>query len=245
MALALLRDVMPRKNLQSGKTGRQPGKTGRRGRGNRRVGSSGFGTMNPVNFGDLRVKPPSMSNVPTSVPRNIQRQVVWDVVKIQSTYSLTASLIETNFIFQLNQNPQYTSWTSIFDQYSIPLVTIEFDSTVPAGDSNASPILYTALDFDNATNLGSVSAITGYDTCESVVMTPQMRHMRSIRPSPKVVAQQSGGGNAQSVTSGPLWVDSSNPSLNFYGIRSIATSTVPAFIFNVVLTAYYCFRGRV
>lgn len=244
MVSALLRDAMPRKNRRSGKTGRRSGKTGRRvGKG--AAGASGFGTMNPVKQSDLRVRPPSLLNVPSSVPRNIQRQIVWDVVKLQSLIPASTTLVETNYLFTLTQNPQYTSWVSLFDQYSIPQVTIEFDSLTPPGDVGSSPTLYTALDFDNGNTLGSVSAILGYDTAESVVMAPQSRHMRSVRPSSKIAAQQSGGGSSQAVVSGPVWVDSTFASQNFYGIRSILTSLAPSTGVNVVTTIYFCFRGRV
>jgi len=222
------------------------GQSQRRRRSNR-INSSGAGGMTPVKQSDLRIKPPSLTNVPTSIPRNIQKSIAWDIVKINSLITSTGSpsTVETNYNFYFTLNPQYASWAALFDQYSIPLASITFDSMTPSGSTAPPPVLYTALDFDNNANLGSISAIEDFDTCEVTVMAPGKRVLRSVRPSSKIVVQQAGGSNIQAVTSGPTWSDTAQNNQNYYGIRSIAFFVPTGQTINVTMTLVFCFRSRI
>jgi len=216
----------------------------RKGGGVKRVVSSGLGGMNPTNRQDLLVKPPDPRNVPKRIPRNIGTMVTWDVFKQQSTISSgSAGLVETNYTFVITLNPQYNTWLTLFDQYCIPQVSIEFDSLTPPGQTYSSPVLYTALDFDNANNISTVAAIEEYDTCEAIVMAPEKRHLRSIRPCAKGQVGGTGGGIVAEIL-GPVWLDSGQNSVTHYGIRTI-TSFVNAGAVNVTLTMYCAYRNHI
>jgi len=207
--------------------------------------SSGKGGMNPTNASDLRVRPPTNRNVPTTIPRNIQSIIVWDSVKIESQIAASAtSIIEQNFIFTITLHPQYASYLAIYDQYSIPMVSIEFDSQCPPGSGFAPPALHTALDFDNATALGSVQSLEDFATAEYMVMQPGSRHLRSIRPSCKGVTSTTGG-TATSSVAGPLWIDSAVNNVPFYGIRSILNTGSPTVSVLVTQTIWFCFRNQI
>jgi hypothetical protein len=215
----------------------------RRQGGSKRSTSSGPGGMNPVNRSDLRVKPPTLFDVPKSVPRNIAAMVTWDIVKVNSTISNGSSgLVETNFAFTVNQNPQYASWLGLFDQYAIPLVSIEFDSLTPPGQTYSPPVLYTALDFDNTSNISTIAAIEEYDTCEYLTLAPEKRHLRSVRPCTKLAAASGGGGTPG--VSGPIWCDSGVNNVYHYGIRSIAQFSNAGSI-NVTTTLRMCYRNHI
>lgn len=209
----------------------------------RRLTSSGFGGYNPTNRADLAIKPPSNLNVPRSVPRNVAAMVAWDTVKINSSNTFsTSSILEQNYTFSMSQHPQSSSWLTLFDQYSIPQVTIEWDSTVAPGATTQSPMLYTALDFDSAQNLGSIQRIEDFSSSEAHAFTPQMRVMRSVRPVPKELLATASGNSPASIV-GPTWVDSGEPTASFYGIRSILGIGTGSF--NTTITIWYCFRNQI
>jgi hypothetical protein len=201
--------------------------------------------MNPVNASDLLIRPPTMSNVPKQIPRSIPSRLVWDLYKYDAPIiSPGAGLVEANFSFVLSTNPQFNLWTQLFDQYCIPLVSVEFDSITPPGQSYSSPVVYTALDFDNAGGISSISAIEQFSSCEKVVLSPEKRFVRSVRPAAKVGISTSGGTIQTAVVAGPVWCDSSNNGVIHYGIRSI-TSFANAGAVSCTVTMYNAFRNQI
>jgi len=200
--------------------------------------------MNPLNQSDLRVKPLSLTNVPKSIPRNVTSQVVWDVVKLDGAItSSNTALVETNFSYALSNHPQVSSWTSLFDQWALPFFSVEFDSKIPPGFQYTPPTLYTALDFDSGSNIGTISALEDYGSCEAVAMEPGFRVLRSVRPSCKGVVG-SGTGSPQAVLSGPVWCDSSYTNIPHYGIRSILGQSTAAVV-GTTVTLWFCFRNTI
>jgi hypothetical protein len=226
---------------------------GAKGRGSARQGrkvgrpiSSGLGGMNPTNGADLKVRPLSASNVPTKIPRNIQSLIAWDSVKV--TLVLTTnntSLVETNFTGALNVHPQASAWQQLYDQWSIPQMTVEFDSMLPPGATVLPTVLYTALDFDNNNNIGSITAIEDFSSCEVVPMTAGRRTMRSVRPSVKLIQGLNGGGTSISGPAGPMWVDSGQLTTSFYCIRSILAQATSSYNVNTTFTVWFCFRNQI
>jgi len=241
--LGLLGAAMAGKHALTG--GANASKSGRQGRKNqtRRMTSSGLGGYNPTNRSDLAVKPPSQFNVPKRIPRNVASLIAWDSVKINSSNTFSASaILEQNFAFTMSQHPQSSSWLTLFDQYSIPQVTVEWDSTLPPGSTTASPMIYTCLDFDSINNLGSIQRIEDFTTSEAHAMTPQHRFMRSVRPSTKDLVQTSTGNSPVGVA-GTIWVDSAEPTAQFFGIRSILGIGVGSV--NITTTIWFCFRNQI
>jgi len=134
----------------------------------KRLSSSGLGGYNPTNRSDLLLKPPTIFNVPRSVPRNWTIQPHFDSVKINSTITpVNGSVVETNFSFSLSAHPQASNWTALFDQFSIVQATVEFDSQIPQAATGIPPVLYTALDFDNAAAISTVQALEDFSSSEA------------------------------------------------------------------------------
>jgi len=214
----------------------------------RRVGrgptSSGLGGFNPTNKADLTIKPPDNRNVPRRIPRNVQSLIAWDSVKVNSIITGTSSIVETNFGAMLSTHPQSSSWQTLFDQWTIPQFTVEFDSQIPPGSTSIPPVLYTALDFDNVSNLGSIQALEDYSSSEARQLTTGVRVMRSVRPSVKVVQGVSGGSTSTSGVQGAMWVDSGQNTTVFYGVRSILGIS-PSTVLNVTWTIWYAFRNQI
>jgi hypothetical protein len=214
------------------------------GRRSKRVKSSGLGGMNPANSADLRLKPPTDLNVPKSVPRSIPNLVVWDSVKLSSQIAASgAGIVETNYIFTITLHNQYSSWLALYDQYCIVQASIEFDSLTPPGQTYSSPVLYTAIDFDSAQAITNLSAIGDFGSCEVIVMAPEKRHLRSVKPCCKVSTQTSGT-SVMNAGVTRQWVDSAASQVQHYGIRTL-TQFYGAGSISVVQTIYYAFRNQI
>jgi len=173
------------------------------------------------------------------VPRGIPNQVVWDVVKFLDTITTGGAIAEVNYSYSLSSNPQVSSWVALFDQWTIPQFSITYESLLPPGSTVVPARLYTALDFDNVTALGSLTAIEDYSTCQEKVMEPGATVMRSIKPCCKEVTTSSGQGLAR------LWIDSATPGVPFYGIRSILPATAGVTTTAVTTTVWYAFRNQI
>lgn len=227
----------------SGSTKSSPRKSGRQGRKvqTRSVNSSGLSGMLPTKGSDLRVKPPDPFSVPTRMPRNIASMLAWDTVKVDGTITTsTTGIVETNFVFSLSNHPQASSWSALFDQYFIFMASVQFDSDLAPGSTTSPARLYTAIDFDNVSNLGSVSALEDFATSEAIVMQPQSRHLRSVLPCSKI----SVGGTSQ-VTPQRAFIDCATPGINHYGLRSICSQTTASLPIATTLTIVYCFRNQI
>lgn len=202
--------------------------------------SSSSGGFQPTNRADVRVRPPSNTNVPSSVPKSIPNQIVWDVVKIDSALSIGTSLSEGGFAAQLSLHPQASSWRALYDQWTVPQMSVTFMSLIPPGTTANAPRVYTALDFDNIGALGSVAALEDFSTASIHALEPSVAFTRSIRPCCKPTLDTGTGVSR-------LWVDSGAPSTNFNGIRYIVGPTNNALtsVISVTFTIWFAFRNQI
>lgn len=224
---------------------RRVGRQGRKVQVNSR--SSGPNSMQPLSRADLAVVVPTPFNVPRGIPRSVASQIAWDSVKLETTITAsTSGVVETNYVATLSLHPQASSWQTLFDQFSIPAFTVVFESQLAPGATFNPVSLVTALDFDSSSNIGSVSALEDYSTSESKMMGCGAKVMRSIRPCPKIVAQQPSG-NASSIVAGPQWLDCASPgnSVTFNAIRSILEQASTAYVIRVTQTVFFCFRNQI
>lgn len=216
-----------------------PPKKGRQGR---KVQVRGPNGMNPINRSDLSVKPPTSYNIPSTIPRNVASMVSWDTVKIDFSQTVSTSLIsEFNDSFSLNNHPQASSWAALFDQWCIPQVTVCYRSLIPPGNTNAPAILYTALDFDNNTNIGTVANIEDFSTCQVHTMGDGAVVMRSIRPCSKVTST-TGVGASDLARS---WHDSAFPGVSHTGFRAICSTAGSVYTITRTITIWYAFRNQI
>jgi len=193
----------------------------------------------PINKSDLSIKPPS-ARIPTNVPQQIANALFWDVTNVRSSMAYTAGITETNFAFSLASHPKVANLQAIFDQWTIPLVSVTWMNMYPPGAAVNLPELHTAIDFDGIATLGSIAALDQYD---SVVVTPMAdgkKYTRSVRPA-NVSTLTGGSGNVPGT-----WCDVATPSVNFNGIRSIinVTSAIATGAVVIEYTCWFAFRGR-
>jgi len=168
------------------------------------------------NKGDLALKPPG-NRVPR-IPKSLRNQIVWisGSMELSTITWSTSVVIENNYSFILQNLPNYTSCQNLFDQYCIAQASVSLYSGYPPGATGTPPKLYTAIDFDNSTNLGTVAAIEAYASCKIVDFTIGKVVTRSVSPCVKTnVSNVANAGVAQS------WVDCAQSSINHFGIRTM------------------------
>jgi len=209
--------------------------------------TGGSNTMYPVNRQDLTVKPPDPRRIPRSVPRNVASLMSWDTVKSDITITTsTSAIVETNFQFSLQAHPQYSSWVALFDQYHIAQVSVTFRSKYPSGVTFAPAVLYTALDFDSAGPLGSVSALEDFSSCELKTMGHEATLTRTVKPCVKSSVYNTNAGTAYSAELERCWIDTTSATnIGHYGIRSILTNSATAYDIVATLTIWFAFRNQV
>jgi hypothetical protein len=170
--------------------------------------------------------------------------VLWDVVTIQSGATLAVgSITENNFQGSLSLHPQAGSWEAICDQWCIPQMSVKLLSAEPPGSLTAVPICYTALDFDNVTNLGSTAAILAFDNARTDAMVDNKSVVRTVRPCLKLTAT-----SLASAATSQQWCDCAAPTVQWNGIRTMFNALPSgSTVFNVSFefTIWFAFRNRI
>jgi hypothetical protein len=199
-----------------------------------------FDHQGPENRADLALRPPTTA-VPR-LPKNIGNVPVWDVVKIRTAGTTSTSVItETNFSVGLSAHPQASSWAALFDQFCIPQFTVSFYSQEAPGGAQSPIELHTAIDFDNITSLGTISAIDDFGSARVVNLQGNRAFTRSVRPCFKSTAS---GINSASINRG--WVDCATPTVQHFGIRSIIGPSNSAVVgFYTETCVWYAFRNTI
>jgi len=152
------------------------------------------------------------------VPRNLSTRIVFDVVKARSTVTIsTSTIVEQNYSAALSAHPQASSWTALFDQFCIPQFSVTWYNTNAPGSATGSPIVHTALDFDNIAGLGSLAAVDDYATCIVKDFPVGAQFTRSVRPCVKSTVNATSSAGVER-----MWLDTSTAAgLAHTGIRSI------------------------
>jgi len=217
--------------------------SGKRGGGNVAAGAATSPGAARIQSTDLALTRHNFRTVPSRIPRSIPSQIVWDVVRVQQVIntSLTA-ITETNFSFSLSFHPEQAQWSALFDQWCIPQVSVTFTSTEPPGSLGQIPVLSSAVDFDNTTNIGSVLLLLEFENSQQVVLGSGRSHTRACHPCVKTTLSSSGASSGVD----RMWCDSANLGGAWFGIRSIVNPTSTSVsVIQVVSTIWFAFRSGI
>lgn len=171
------------------------------------------------------------------------------------TRSCTAPALQTSsagttyyaMYFQLNQLPNYTEFTNLFDEYMIRKVRVTFVntacSTITGADQVAGrnpPTLYYVIDYDDASAPPNVDAMLQY---------PGVRYVNSLfrrksfvlRPKAQAVVYSAGTATGSRTN---MWIDCSTPEVPHYGMKFALTAAPNGLIYYTVFVRYQLvFRG--
>jgi len=136
--------------------------------------------------------------------------------------------------FILSDLPSYTEFTALFDRYKINGAKIAFYQPYQNGAATSVtqattavttlPMirLHTAVDYDDASTPSSVAVLEQYTSYKCVELTsPNIRGGKVTRYlKPRLAVSVYGGGVFGNYgNSKAMWIDTSSPSVNFYGIK--------------------------
>jgi hypothetical protein len=171
---------------------------------------------------DFRHRPPS-STFSATPPKTLTNQIYWHrcVISDQVTTN-TTTITESNIAFTASNAMQQTAtFLALFDQYYLAEVFVTIaNNTLVSSTSVSMPQIYTAIDYDNVTNLGGVNLLSGYSTCNSTTLGPGKSLTRYLKP---VVAPSLGGTGSAGVAR--IWVDNAFNAIPFFGFRQITQNT--------------------
>jgi len=160
--------------------------------------------------------------------------------------TLTASSINPvfyGFNFSLNDLPNYTEFTALYDMYKInaikfvvlPSVT-ENISLTGVNNPIASARMFSVIDYNDGTAPTTIDQLREYQTCK---MTPILKKHKRYIYKPKIF-------DTNSFSISP-WLGTSSPSTNYYGLKlaiePILSTGVTSMDFTIECVYYLSFKN--
>jgi hypothetical protein len=182
--------------------------------------SKSTSSRNPKNHRSLEnlwigtTTPPQMIR-----PSGVVYTIVQERQEDRQTQSAT-TVTNGAYVFQLSDLDQYNSFTNVFDQYRFDEVEVTFRPMFTANPLGALssviiPQLYTAIDYDDATNPGtSLSYLRQYNNCVVSMYETVVRRFRPHFALGAYTGSFNGYENEQH-----KWIDSSSSNVQHYGIK--------------------------
>lgn len=181
--------------------------------------------------------------VPIEPPRAINEQIVWTRCTLDTTANLSATIeLQLAVFFKLTMLPNYTSWETLFDQYCIPVVVLEYrGSETETLEKSAAPRVYSVLDHDDANTITTAQAKSYSSCCESMISE---KVTRVIYPR---IALAAYSGAFTSYSNNRSWIDCASDTVQHFGIKFAAEADTrsggPAeLLFRY--TIYFAFRNH-
>jgi hypothetical protein len=146
-------------------------------------------------------------------------EVTVDKGFVTATNAVTSGAL----IFALSDVPTPTDFTSLFDQYRIAQVRVEFLPEVNAFGASTTaiqlPYVLTAIDYDDGSP-ATTAAIQQYGTCMTNSYTEYFERVLNPRAA---LAAYSGAFTSYAQSPPGQWMDSASPSIQYYGLKWATT----------------------
>lgn len=184
----------------------------------------------------------------------IKRKQLVGVWNISTTYS------SNNYVFQLDDLPNYTEFTNLFEQYKINAVKLTFLPSYTGSDANQAtanaaggavfqfaPRIYTMVDKDGNPTIGTENAMLQRNDCR-MIANPYKTFSIYIRKPAVQFEVGSGLGFAQAAPRASPWLDCDNYAVNHHGagvggVLPSGSSATAGLQYQVVATYYMAFKG--
>ncbi len=191
----------------------------------RRTQSSSTSVLRDIRE-ELRANMVTLPRVRDVLPMKLARYrtfifaITWDVDTIDSS---TTTTYANAYYAALSALPGYINMVECFDQYRILQVVYNFlplaDPSVLSGQGG---LVYTALDYEDASIPSAASELEQYDTCTIAPFSHRIQRVVNPRIS---VAAYAVGVFASYATQRGTWIDCGSPGVQHYGIKVV----IPAF----------------
>lgn len=173
---------------------------------------------------------------------------------VDTAYSIPVGWIGGGFgrSFQLNDLPNVSEFTSLFDQYRIKGISFKLvpkqglaiqQGVVTAGGNQAvMPKIYSCIDYDDASAPGSIDEVLQYQNVK--ISRANQTHKRYFKPAIADELFNTGVTTAYGMRKN-TWIDCSYPSVEHYGIRFYiepSTANTPRWDYDLVCKFYLQFK---
>lgn len=165
------------------------------------------------------------SNIPSSAPRALPGGGNTIVRTFSRTCAkpliaaLTTNDVLGTMVFALSDLPNYTEFTSLFDQYRIIEVEVRF---IPyAGNSACGPYGYSkpdllvVADYDDATPPATTAGLLQYENLQIVHGNAPL----TVRVRPHAALAAYSGAFTSYANVEHMWMDSGSPNVQHYGVK--------------------------
>ncbi len=130
--------------------------------------------------------------------------------------------------FKLSDLPNYTDFTALFDRYRFVAVVCKFiPTTKPTEVGSATsligdnPLVYTVLDYDDASAPLSVDELRQFDTAQ---VNPIGTYFERVLVPKAALGSYSGTFASYSQAPQNMWHDCNSPNIQFYGLKWATTA---------------------
>jgi hypothetical protein len=213
-------------------------RSGKGGKGNKRNTKGGKGGKSKSSGESAKVftgsNPPPFINkyIPSNQPYRITQELNAGTILTTSTTVPTFGATS----FSVNSLDQISQLGAVWDQYKIEEIEVWlFSNTMGASTGAQQGLVYSVLDYDDASNLSTIGQAEDYTNV--VTMIPTDSIYRRFRPH-VAVAAYSGTFTSFSNVEAP-WIDFASPNVQHYGLKLAATATAAAVSFYTLQVRYH------
>jgi hypothetical protein len=204
------------------------------------VGFNPLSAENNQNFGDILTVPKIWLN-PRLTNQIFRTRAVVDL----GTVTQSTSAVTGGFNFVLNSVDNSNAFRTIFDSYKIAFLKVKFRPVFTAQNFSSlptPPLLYTAIDYDNATAPGSIAAIRQYSSCKETRYDKD--NVRCFKPRITMGAASSSFLLAANVSQA-AWLDCADPNVQHFGLKYVispALTSSALFMYSIEVEYFLEFR---
>lgn len=131
-----------------------------------------------------------------------------------------------SYYHTLSQLDQAATFASVFDQYRLVKVTATARPRATQSSTVAASVganLYTVIDYDDATNLGTVNDARQFQTLKEY--GPYESFTRVYRPHIAIGAYSGATFSGYANSTGAQWLDANSPGIQYYGLKVLCPPT--------------------
>lgn len=179
-----------------------------------------------------------------SAPRSLSQTTQYPIRRMFLFGALVTSAAFTDALayFRLNQLPDYTELTALYDQYKVDKLVFHFISSITdlniANSIQDVGTLLTAVDFDGGATGLTQTQFLSYESCQ---MTPHTKNkVLTIRPKAEMALVDASGTTVSGAISSTdnTWYDCSNTNVQFNGVRWATTAESGSTGYHIYYTCW-------
>lgn len=179
---------------------------------------------------------------------HFRRNMSFDFIYMQPEGG-SAPAYARGYQFQLDQLPNYTEFTNLFDMYRINFVVMRF---IPTGtqvqtnvDGNGEevPLMYVVIDYNDGSTPADENELKQYGNCKVMAINKPLT--LKFRPRTASPVYRDGASAAYLQNDAKLWLDCNYANVPHYGVRLYVPGGTQRNVYRVRLecTFYVSFRN--